>query len=210
MKKYAILLAVIALPFFGFSQSRFFVNLNGGIDFTSNKYYNYNNYSIFQNDGAEFSFGADLGFKLSDKVRLRVEYRLGQYSYGQYYSETELTKTKMTLDYFDINPRMDFRLFSKNKFELFFSPGWRLEYISDSNQETTKTDGTTSDASYVSNAYSESMSGLLVGGILKYNYNKHLGFTLSPDFTLFSKKLYSKNDNAMNRFTTHVGVEYNF
>jgi len=210
MKKYALSLAVIALPFLGFSQSRFFVNLNAGIDYTTNKYYNYNNYSIFDNDGAEFSYGLDLGYKLSDKVRVRVEGRYGSYSYGQYYTGSDFDQTKMTLDYFDINPRLDFRMFSKGKFELFLSPGWRLEYISDSSQETIKTDGSTSDASYVSNAYSESMSGFIAGAILKYNYNKHFGLTLSPEYTLFTKKLYSKNDDSMMRYSARLGVEYNF
>lgn len=210
MRKYFIALFVTVLPFAGFSQSRFFVNLNGGIDFTANKYYNYNNYEIFQNSGAEFSYGADLGFKFSDKVRFRVESRFGSYSYGQYYSGTDLEKTEMTLDYFDINPRLDFRVFSRGRFEVFVSPGLRLEYISNSDQESIKTDGSVSNGNYVSSAYAESMSGLIAGGVMKYSLNKHLGFTLSPEYTLFFKKLYEKNDDAVTRFSTRFGVEYNF
>lgn len=210
MKKSVLLLAVIALPFLGFSQSRFFVNLNAGADFTSNTYYNYNNYEIFENDGAELSFGADLGYKFSDKVRARLETRFGNFRYGQYYTGSELEQTEMKLQYFAFNPRLDFRVMAKGKFELFLSPGWRLEFISDAEQETLKADGTSSDASYVSSAYSESMGGFIAGGIVKYSLNKHLGLTLSPEYTLFAGKLYDKNDNNMTRFSTRFGIEYNF
>ena len=209
MKKYAVSLAVIALPFLGLSQSRFFVNLNAGIDYTTNKYYDYNNYpDFFDRDGSEFSYGFDLGYKFSDKVRFRIESRFGNYKYGSWVDSEK--KATMTLDYFDINPRLDFRMFSKGKFEFFLSPGLRLEYISDSSQETVKSDGTTMDGNYVSGAYAENMSGLIAGGILKYSYNKHFGLTLSPEYTLFTKKLYSKNDSSMRRFSTRLGVEYNF
>ena len=211
MKKYFLLLSVIAIPFLGFSQSRFFVNVNAGWDYTTNKYYNYNNYSFFEQDGAEFSYGADLGYKFSDKVRFRVESRFGKYKYGNYGSDTDRSiKTTVSMNYFDITPRFDFRIWSKSKLELFVSPGLKLEYNSDMDYETTRTDGVASDLNYASSAYSESMPGFVGGVILKYNIDKHLGITFSPDYTLYFKKLYDKNDANMQRLTTHLGVEYNF
>lgn len=210
MRKYVFALVVLAVPVLGFSQSRFFVNLNAGIDYMNNTYYNYNNYEFFDSDGLDRSYGLDLGFKFSDQVRVRLETRLGSYRFGQYYSGSDLQQTKMTLNYFAFNPRLDFRLMAKGKFELFLSPGWRLEFISDSEQETLKSDGSTSDASYVSSAYSESMGGFMAGAIVKYHFNQKLGFTLSPEYTLFTKKLYEKNDNTMTRFSARFGIEYSF
>jgi len=210
MKKHFILLAVIVLPLVGVSQSRFFVNLNTGLDRTTDKYYNYNNYQFFDQDGAEFSWGLDLGFKFSDAVRFRLESRFGNYSYGQEYSGSDLVKTTITQDYFNINPHLDVRVWNKKKFELFVSPGLKLEYISDSKQETDMTDGSVSDGSYISSAYAENMAGFAGAAILKYNVTKHLGFTLAPEYTLYFNKLYEKNDSNMKRFSTRLGVEWNF
>ncbi|WP_163708054.1 outer membrane beta-barrel protein [Mangrovibacterium lignilyticum] len=210
MKKYFILLSILTVPFLGFSQSRFFVNLNAGWDYSANKYYNYNNYDIFENEGNDLSWGLDLGYKFSDIVRFRIESRFGQYSFGQYYSGADLIQTEMTMSYFNINPRFDFRVWTKDKFELFVSPGLKLEYIYDSDQVTDKTDGTTSDLSYVSSAYADNMAGFIGGAIFKYNINKHLGITLSPEYTLYFKKLYEKNDDNMRRFSARLGVEWNF
>ena len=210
MKKYFILLAISVIPFVGFSQSRFFVNLNAGWDYTTDKYYNYNNYDISEHDGMEYSYGASVGMKFSDVVRFRVESRYGQYSYGQSYTGSDLLKTTMTLDYFSISPYFDFRVWTKNKFELFVSPGLKLEYISNSDQETQKTDGSVSDGNYVSSAYSDKMSGFAGAAILKYNINKHLGLTFSPEYTLYFKKLYDGNDSRMKRLSTRLGVEWYF
>ncbi|MFV0379191.1 MAG: hypothetical protein ACK5JD_18020 [Mangrovibacterium sp.] len=210
MRTYVFTLAILTLPVLGFSQSVFFVNLNAGIDKTANTYYNYNNYEIFDNDGSELSFGADLGYKFSEKVRFRLASRLGSYSYGQYYTGSDLEQTRMTLHYVNLNPHLDFRVLAKGKFELFLSPGWRFEFITDSEQETLKLDGTTSDASYVSGAYSEKMGGFVAEGILKYNVNNHFGVTLSPGYTVFTKELYAKNDNALTRFSARFGIEYSF
>ncbi len=210
MKKLFILVAIFAIPFCGFAKSRFFINLNAGWDHTTNKYYSYNNYNFFDQDGAEFSWGADLGYKFSDAVRFRVESRFGKYSYGQEYTGAELLKTTMDLNYFNINPHLDFRVWNKNKLELFVSPGLKLEYISDSNQETELTDGSVSDAGYVSSKYAENMTGFVGSAILKYNINSKWGVTLSPEYTLYFKKLYDKNDNNMARFSTRLGIEYTF
>ncbi|WP_372775147.1 hypothetical protein [Mangrovibacterium sp.] len=210
MKKYFILFSILTVPVLSFSQSRFFINLNTGWDNTTNKYYNYNNYSIFEDGGADYSWGADLGYQFSDIVRFRIESRFGKYSYGQYYDGANLTQTEMTLSYFNIDPRFDFRVWSKNKFGLFVSPGLKLEYVYDSEQVTDKVDGTTSDGSYVSSAYADNMAGFVGGAILKYSINKHLGLTLSPEYTFYFKKLYEKNDNNMQRFSARFGVEWNF
>ncbi|PTN09924.1 outer membrane beta-barrel protein [Mangrovibacterium marinum] len=210
MKKYFVLLAISVIPVVGFSQSRFFVNLNAGWDHTTDKYYNYNNYEFFDNDGNEYSYGASVGMNFSDVVRFRLASVLGQYSYGQYYSGSNLLKTTMTLKYFSISPYFDFRVWTKNKFELFLSPGLKLEYISDSDQETAKTDGSVSDGNYVSNSYADKMAGFAGSAILKYSFNKHLGVTLTPEYTLYFKQLYEQNDSNMKRFSTRLGVEWHF
>ncbi len=210
MKKCLIVFTMLSLPLLGFTQSRFFVNLNAGLDVTWNKYYSYNNYDFYDNDGLEYSFGADLGYKLSDVVRFRVESRYGTYSYGQDYTGSNLLNSEMTLTYFNINPRFDFRVWNKEKWELFVSPGLKLEFNSDSDQETVLSDGSTSDSNYVSSAYSDNMTGFIAGGILKYNINSKMGLTFSPEYTYYFKKLYDKNDGNMQRFSAKLGFEYFF
>jgi hypothetical protein len=213
MKKFFILFTVFAMPFCGFTQSRYFINLNGAWDYSMNKYheYNTNNLSPFQHDGAEFSYGLDIGYKFSDIVRFRVEGRIGEYKYGgDWDSDSGFESSTMKISYFDIIPRFDFRVWQKNKLELFVSPGLKLEYISDANQKTIKADGTISREGYISSSYAENMAGIVGGAVLKYNINSKWGITMSPEYTLFFKKLYEKNDNSMMRFSTRLGVEYSF
>ncbi|OFX33232.1 MAG: hypothetical protein A2W90_03450 [Bacteroidetes bacterium GWF2_42_66] len=195
----------------GFSQSRFFVNLNGGLDFNTNKYFSPNGYEKFEDGQTDFNYGLDLGYRLNDWFRFRLEFGYNEFSYGQRPSSTvDILETEMTLNCMDINPRLDFRVWNKNKFELFLSPGLRLEYVMNADQESIRADGAISTRNYISTDYKDAMSGFVGGVIFKYNLTKHLGFTLSPDYTVFFDKLYDKNDGALQRFNTNFGVEWTF
>ncbi len=210
MKKYFVLLVLLSISGLAFSQVKVFVNLNAGWDHTSNMYYNYNNYEIFENGEEEFSYGFDLGLKLSDVVRFRVATTFGSYCFGQMYTNMDVTQTDMTMKYFNITPRFDFRILHKGNFETFLSPGLKLEYISDADQKSYRTDGSVSDAKYVSTAYEKSMTGVAAAMIMKYNFNSNLGLTLTPEYSYFFKKLYEKNDQNLNRFSARLGLEWTF
>ncbi len=208
MKKLYIVLFCVLCAFSGFTQSRFFVNLNGGLDYNFNKYYTPNNYEKFENGRTDFNAGLDLGYRFSDKVRFRIESRYVQYSFGQ---KSSTLKSERTLYNVAFNPRLDFRVWSLKKFELFLSPGLRLEYVITSDGETNYANGDYSRRYVlVKSDYRDKNSGFTGSAIFKYNYNSHLGFTLSPDYTLFANKVYEKNSGSLQRMSVNAGIEWRF
>lgn len=211
VKRIQIILFSLLFSLAGFSQSRFSVNVSGGIDKNYNKYYSPNGYTKFEDAKTDYNYGLDLGYRLSDWFRARVELRFNEYSFGQKpLSTVEILQTELTLNTMAFVPRLDFRLVNVGKFELFVSPGIRFEYVTNANQESLRSDGEISDRNYISTSYNDGMSGFTGGAILKYNINKHLGLTLNSDYTLFFDKLYEKNDAAMQRLSGGLGVEWTF
>jgi hypothetical protein len=208
MKKFYILLVCLLGTIPGFSQSRFFINLNGGLDFNSNKYYTPNGYEKFEDGKTDFNVGLDLGYRFSDKVRFRLVSGYNEYSFGQ---RNDALKSERNLYNLAFTPRLDFRVWSAKKLELFLSPGLRLEYVITSDGETWYTNGDYSKRDvYVKSDYRDKNSGFTGGAILKYNYSDHLGFTLSPDYTIFANKVYDKNSGTLQRFSMNLGVEWRF
>ncbi len=208
MKKYYIVLICVLCAFPGFAQTRFFINLNGGLDYNFNKYYTPNTYEKFEDGRTDFNLGLDLGYRFSDKVRFRLESRYVQYSFGQ---ENSILKSERTLYNVAFNPRLDFRVWSLKKFELFLSPGLRLEYVITSDGETNYANGDYSRRYVlVKSDYRDKNSGFTGGAIFKYNYNNHLGFTLSPDYTFFANKVYEKNSGSLQRVSLNAGIEWRF
>lgn len=211
MRKIYTLLFCTLCATSAFPQSRFFVNLNGGIDSNSNKYYAKNGYEKFENGKTDFNAGLDLGYRFSDKARFRLGFNFNEYSYGERpVTAGDIVESEMTLSNLDIIPRFDFRIWSLKKLELFFSPGIRLEYTLEGNQESLRSDGTISDHNYIKSDYKDKMSGFVGGALLKYNVTKHLGAVLSPDYTFFFDKLYDKNEGNLQRFSVNLGVEWRF
>lgn len=211
VKKIQIVLVCMLFSFIGFSQSRFFVNLNGGIDYNMNKYYSPNGYKKFVDGKTDLNVGMDVGYRFGKWFRFRVEMRYNVINYGQRPTSTvDIVQSEMTLNNFAVNPRLDFRIWSKDKFELFLSPGMRLEYVMNSDQETIRTDGQISTRNYISTDYKESLPGVIGGAILKYNLTDHLGFTLAPDYTFFFGKIYEKNSQSLQRMNTNLGIEWTF
>jgi len=210
-KRVLIILSGLLVSLAGSSQSRFSINLNGGLDKNFNKYYNANGYTKIEDVGTDFNTGLDISYRFVDWLRFRIDFKYVQYNYGQETTTlSEVASSELRAYHMAINPRFDFRIWSKNKFEVFLSPGLCLEYLMGDDQISVLTDGTHSFKNYISTSYSKSMTGLIGGAVFKYNITNHLGFTLSPDYTLFFDELYSQNDGNLQRFSTNIGVEWTF
>ena len=72
VKKVQLLIFCMLFSFVGFSQSRFSVNLNGGIDYNMNKYYSPNGYEKFENGKTDLNVGMDVAYRLGKWFRFRV------------------------------------------------------------------------------------------------------------------------------------------
>ncbi len=210
-KRISIILIGLLFSWAGFSQSRLSVNINGGLDKNFNKYFNANGYSKIEDVGTDFNTGLNVAYRFVDWLRFRVDLKYVQYNYGQETTTlSEVASSELRAYHMAINPRFDFRIWSKNKIEVFLSPGLSLEYLMGNDQISVLTDGTNSYKNYISTSYNDVMSGLIGGAVFKYNLNEHLGFTLAPDYTLFFDELYSQNDGNLQRFSTNIGVEWTF
>lgn len=212
MKSRSILFFVFLLTSIsGFSQSRFFLNLNGGCDYNFNKYYSPNGYTKFENSREDFNLGLDAGFRFTDWIRFRMEFKYVEYSYGHFFNSTsDLMKAEMTLSNLDFNPMLDFRVLSAGKFEFFLTSGFMLEYVVGNEQETYRTDGEMSSMNYIPMDYDDTMTGWTGGMIFKYNLFKNIGVTFTPEYTQFFHKLYEENDGNLQRINTNVGIEWTF
>jgi len=213
MKRIFILAALMMFSGAAFSQSWLGLKLTGGYDYNFNKYYDYNVWTGFEHENMDFNTGLDVIMRISKKVRFRIELRYDQMNYGQtsVNPSNEISKSEMKLRCIDVNPRFDIRVWSKNRFELFVSPGLRLQYAVDPDETSYKRSGEVSSyRTYVSMDYNEALPGVLAGAILKYNINNKVGLTFSPDFYYSFKKLYDGNNSNLMGFRTNVGIEYFF
>jgi len=213
MKRIFILAALMMFSGAAFSQSWLGLGLTGGYDYNFNKYYDYNVWTGFEHENMDFNTGLDVIMRMSKKVRFRIELRYDQMNYGQTSVNTAIavSKSKMKLRCIDINPRFDIKVWTKNKFELFVSPGLKLQYAVDNKETSYKSSGEISSYhSYVNKDYNDALLGALAGVVLKYNINKQMGLTFSPDFYYSFKKLYDGNNSNLMGFRTNIGIEYFF
>jgi len=213
MKRILILAVIMLFSGAAFSQSWIGLRLTGGYDYNFNKYYDYNVWTGFEHENMDFNTGLDVIMRMSKKVRFRIELRYDQMNYGQTSVDmsNEVSKSEMKLHCIDINPRFDIRVWTKKKIELFVSPGLRLQYAVDSEETSYKRSGEISrHRTYVNTDYNDALPGVLAGGVLKYNVNKHMGLTFSPDFYYSFKKLYDGSNSNLIGFRTNIGIEYFF
>jgi len=211
MKRIWIIAVLLLFSGVAFSQSWIGLGPTGGYDYNFNKYYNSNAYSAFEHENMDFNTGVDLILRFSKKVRFRIELRYAQMNYGQKISNGVFSKSDVKLHCMDINPRFDIRVWTKKKFELFLSSGLRLQYVIDSHVDTYYENGEISfNTNYYDSDYKDALPAFVAGTILKYNINKHLGLTFSPNFYFSSKKLYGQNNGNIMGIKTNVGVEYFF
>lgn len=213
MKRIWILAVLLLFSGAAFSQSWLGVGLTGGYDYNFNKYYNYNGWTDDENVKMDFNTGLDIIMRMSKKVRFRIELRYEQLNYGQNSGSAsfEISNSEMKLHCIDVNPRFDIRVWTKQKWELFVSPGLRLQYAVNPDETSYKSTGEISKYhTYINTDYNDALPGFLAGAILKYNINKRIGVKFSPDFYYSFKKLYDEGNSNLIGFRSNIGIEYFF
>ena len=210
MKKIYLVLFCLIASVTGYSQSVWTVGIDGGLDFSTNKYYSPNNYVKFENGKLEYHAGLGIGVRISNIVRFRINCNYGEYSYGVRPKDSNVfSESENTLTHVDLMPRVDVKLWSYRKFDLLVSPGMNIEFVVDSKNKTTLPNGDESKRVYVSSDYNSKYTGAMLGAIMRYKIDRHFAITLSPDYTYFFEKLYSRNNGTMQRFRVGLGVEWN-
>jgi len=220
VKNCSTLIAVTVMVIFTapvYSQVNPFIDLSGGYDYNLNKYYNKYVYEKFEGK-TDFNAGVALGVTLGKRVRFRTGVNYAQFTYGQYYPSGFLTdnagisytESEMTIHCINLNPRLDGRLLTIKKIDLYITAGYRFEWVVDDDEESIKSDGATTSSHYLDKNFKKSNGGPFVGFIVKYNAGKHLGITFEPLYTYYLKELYYQNDGNLQRLSANIGIEYTF
>jgi len=211
MKKICAVLICLISSIAGYSQSAWTVSVGGGLDLYKNKYYSTNIYEKFEDGKLDFYAGLGIGVKINDIVRLRVNCNYGEYSFGVKPKDSSIafSESEKTLVHLDVVPRLDIKLLTFRKFDLLASPGVDIAYIIDSRNKTILPTGEESKRVYVDSRNKSSYTGALLGAIARYNIDRQFAVTLTPEYTYFFNKLYSKNDGNFQRFRVGLGFEWN-
>jgi hypothetical protein len=214
-KRNKILLVIFLLMFSmaGFSQSNFSLGVSGGYDRSFNFLtgMKYSNSDIYP----DFNLGVDGILNLGEKMRIRAELRYANMNYTREYnfdsqSSDRLEKSVLYISNLDINPRFDYKLIKAGNFDLYASAGLKLEFTLGDYERSTLANGDKLTTTHIENDYTKTQAGVVGGFIFKYNVNPSFGITLSPDYTCFFDKFYSKNDYILQRVGVNLGVEWKF
>ncbi len=220
MKKvFIILLVMVAVPFVGIAQTaqpketapagetQFFMGLNGGLDYDINAFkLDRNEIGFYSYYGIRprYNIGFDLGLKVSKKLRYRIEMKYVNVKYGiNYDSIKNSSNTVLNVNYFDFNFHLDYLWLTKGNFQLFISPALKYEF---------ETGETMAGPNYNTTEiiHPSSVVGGALSAIAKYNFSKHFGLTLTPEYTYFFHAFTTGNSKPYQRFSSNLGVEFKF
>jgi hypothetical protein len=207
------LLWVVSVSFTGHAQvdsleNEVFLGINFGIDYNMNAYgstpnttENYEYYGI----KPQYNFGIDGSFKLTRRIRPRVEFRYVNVKYGidmtNANSPSTAGHTVVNVSYFGFNWHVDYLFIDTKKFQAFVSPGLKLEFKSQTNLST-------GHWNTIELRHPKSIAGGALTMIFKYNITPRFGLTLSPEYTYFCRRFAAGNDKQYQRVSTNLGIEF--
>ncbi len=214
MKKYfTVSLLFMFLALTGFSQEHYSLFFSGGYDSNANHLtgMNYSNLNKFP----DYNLGVGAAVYLNDRFRARTEIKYVNIGFTREYNSdytTPLTMkdTKMTIYSFDINPYLDYRIFTIGKLDFYGYAGFRFEFSFGDRQVTHTMDGDKSHTKHIATDYKKAIVGFTGGCNLTYNINKKYAIYVSPEYTQFINYFYSDNTANMNRASLNLGVEWKF
>lgn len=195
----------------------FSVGANAGWDHNTNAFrLTSDENASFTGEPNQFNIGIDFGVRMTKKFRPRLELRYVNMAYHMNWNSTDypdFDKTDCNINYFDLNLHLDYSLFTVNKLEVFVSPAIKWEQKSGDFVKTYKNDGSapmTGRFTAIKKEYPGNIAGGAASMIFKYNFNKHLGLTLTPEYTYFFRDFVKSNNKSYQRFNVNAGFEFTF
>jgi len=124
----------------------------------------------------------------------------------------DMIKSIQNVNNFDINFHLDYLWFSVKKLDVYVSPGLKYEYVIGNYLHTFLTDGpsTSTNWNILTPVFPRDIGAGVVSMIFKYNIAKHVGFTLTPEYTLFWRDYVSGNNALYQRLSLNAGFEFRF
>lgn len=194
-----------------------FIGFSSGVDYHMNAFRSVETADFeFKEKGPRYNFGFDFGIMATKRFRPRLEMKFVRLAYEQEWlgwesiSYTTFKLTTTRINYLDLNLHLDYLVLGKDsKLKFFLSPAIKTEYSLGNSYKTEKTDGETTTDSYsnLDDYYPSCIAGWAVSGIFKYNLNRNIGFTFTPEYTSFFRPFQRVNDNKYQRLSFNFGVE---
>jgi hypothetical protein len=169
----------------------------------------------FYNDKIYNNMSLDFGIYATKKFRPRIEFKYVRMGYSAGWDSTGVTvieETVVDLYNFNINMHFDYMLLNVKKFDLLISPAFKWEHTMGDEFYNLRIDGTKGYNNYgnINSEYPEDVIGGAISAIVKYNLTKHIGITLTPEYTLFINEFVSTNDKYYQRVSVNAGLEFAF
>ncbi len=226
MKKIVFSLIFILSALSIFSQDFepvFTMGLNSGLDYDINAYqipinqrYNYQYFSRPE----QYNIGMDFGVALTKRIRTRVELRYVNSQYGVRWNvgitdpsqAFDMQKSIQNINNFDLNFHFDYLLTTWKKLDIYVSPGVKYEFATGDYLHTFLSDGpsTSTNWAYLYPAFPKNIGAGSLDLLFKYNFTKHFGLTITPDYTLFFRPYDSSNWQWYQRLSLNAGFEFRF
>ncbi len=228
MKKIVFSLIFILPALSVFSQDFepiFTMGINSGIDYNINAYQiPINSRFGYQYFGKplQYNIGLDFGVAVTNKFRPRIELRFQNQQYGVNWNLTnsqgniiypvDMIQSIQNINYWDINIYLDYLLTKWKKLDIYASPGLKYEFETSDFLYTSLNDGlpTSSNQSILFPSFPRQIAAAAVSMIFKYNFTKHFGMTLTPEYTLFFRNYTSSNSQLYQRLNLNAGFEFRF
>jgi|GEM_PF-2134308 len=195
-----------------------FLGISSGIDYDINAYRTSTDENGFTFDkrNPHFNIGGYLGVMVTPKFRPRLEMKYVRTSYEQNWDQSQypdFIKTTVKLGNLDLNLHFDYLVYNTEKWHVFISPALKCEFMSGEDYNTTKSNGdddSNDKFKTLEERYPKSIAGGALSAIFKYDINKKVGLTFTPDYTYFFRKYQRVNSGAYQRLSFNVGLEFRF
>ncbi len=217
--KLALLLVLTAFFQAGMAQTQFSLGVSAGYDQSYNQFYKMpkTNVDAFP----DYNLGVNGILGINDWLRVKLELHYANIGFTRHWniestSPDRIDLSKVSLNNLDVSPRVDLRFLHLGNFEVFFSPGFRFEFMLGKYERSYTAAGTLMEETYITDKYNEGNAGVVGSLLFRYAISPEFSITLSPEYTYFFDPLYyqSEYDDPskydMQRIGVNLGVEWRF
>lgn len=209
--------------------------INGGINKNINGYKKDKDYygNTFSDGLIAYNYGLDFGIKTGKRFRTRMEVRSIEFHYVAKWDTVGVPpqrnpyETRVKVWNMDIVLRGDYLLAQTEKNKLFISPSFIWEFNIDRECKNMLRNVGNDEFNPYRDDYRDDFSfkkyndihrenpnhiiGSSVALIYKYKFAKHIGITVTPEYTIFYRGMVRTNyGKPYQRLTLNAGLEFSF
>ncbi len=190
------------------------VGVYSGFQYNTNAFISTNDENFTYTERNEgFAYGANVGYFLAKRFRPRLSIGYNSSSFFANWKQTSnIYKTKVKLQKFEIDLNFDYLLLNKGKFQLFASVGAISEYLASVKYKNYEEDGDTNTNNYdeIEEPYPTSNFGANVSFIAKIKVLDNMSLNINPGYNYYFKEFSELDSDAYTRISANIGLEWTF